>query len=60
MNAWRAASLATQFGATVVGWQADNTGQWRPCFWRYNGTSWGQTRPAAPGGAGGFLPWRFR
>lgn len=37
-------------GSTVFGWQADNTGAWRPCFWRLSGTSWVQTRPASPGG----------
>ena len=31
-------------GATVVGWQAGDTGARRPCFWRSNGTSWAQTR----------------
>lgn len=37
-------------GATVFGWQADGNGAWRPCFWRLSGTSWVQSRPAAPGG----------
>jgi len=37
-------------GATVVGWQADNTGVRRPCFWRSSGTSWVQTRLSSPTG----------
>ncbi|MBM4099446.1 MAG: hypothetical protein FJ260_05790 [Planctomycetes bacterium] len=45
------ASNVSGDGNTVVGWQADNTGQWRPCFWRQSGTSWVQTRLPAPGGA---------
>jgi uncharacterized membrane protein len=45
------ANAVSADGSTVVGWQADNSGQWRPCLWKFNGTSWVQTRPAAPGGS---------
>ena len=45
------ANAVSADGATVVGRQADKSGQWRPCLWKFNGTSWVQTRPAAPGGS---------
>jgi uncharacterized membrane protein len=35
-------------GSTVVGWQSDEPGARRPCFWRLSGTSWVQTRLSSP------------
>ena len=37
-------------GSVMVGWQAQASGVWQGCFWKFNGTSWAQTRLATAAG----------